>query len=158
MIKNVLQYLEASAEKYPDKIALKDENEQLTYSEYVHNAKAIATYLANNEAKDTRNKPIAVIIDRNIRSIVAFIGIVYSGNFYVPIDNTMPAERVELIYSTLNPIAVIDARTNTSKPVEGAISMDEILSTAIDEELIAGIRKGAEIGRASCRERVFSWV
>lgn len=143
MVRNVLQYLEASAGKYPDKIALKDENEQLTYSEYVANAKAIATYLATHEGKDTRNKPIAVIIDRNIKSIVAFIGIVYSGNFYVPIDNTMPAERVELIYNTLEPIAVIDARTNTSKPVEGAISMEEILSTAVDEELIAEIRKAA---------------
>ena len=69
MVRNVLQYLEASAGKYPDKIALKDENEQLTYSEYVANAKAIATYLATHEAKDTRNKPIAVIIDRNTLDI-----------------------------------------------------------------------------------------
>lgn len=144
MIRNVLDYLEQSAEKYPDKIALRDEKEQLTYSEYVAEAKAIATYLASNETKGQRNRPVAVIIDRNIRSIVAFMGIVYSGNFYVPIDNTMPAERVELIYNTLEPVAVLDGRYDSSKPVEGAINLDEIIEAGkIDEELLADIRKNS---------------
>lgn len=144
MVRNVLEYLEASAQKFPDKTALKDENESLTYSEYVSRAKTVGSWLAGGATKDQRNRPVAVIIDRNIRSIVAFIGIVYSGNFYVPIDNTMPAERVQLIYDTLQPVAVIDARTNTSKPIEGAKPIEEILGEgSIDEPLLAQIRKAA---------------
>lgn len=144
MIRNVLEYLERSAERFPDKIALRDENEQLTYSEYAAQAKSIATYLAGNEIQGQRNRPVAVIIDRNIRSIVAFIGIVYSGNFYVPIDNTMPAERVQLIYDTLEPVAVLDGRSDTGKPVEGAIVLDEIIDKGnVDEKLLAEIRTNA---------------
>ena len=144
MTRNVLEYLERSAERFPDKTALQDEHESLTYAEYARQAKNVATYLLANEAAGYRNRPVAVIIDRNIRSIVAFMGIVYSGNFYVPIDNTMPAERVKLIYDTLDPVAVIDGRTNTDKEVEGAVSLEKILSDgSIDEEALAGVRASA---------------
>ena len=141
MIRNVLEYLERSAKTFPDKIALEDEHEKLTYTEYITKAKTIGTYLLRNGLEGYSNKPVAVIIDRNIRSIVAFMGVVYSGNFYVPIDYTMPAERIKLIYDTLNPVTVIDARTDTSKEVEGAIGFDEASSGAdIDEELLRKVR------------------
>ena len=143
MIRNVLEYLEASAEKHPDKTALQDEKEALTYREYVTRARTIATYLATHETRGLRNRPVAVIIDRNIRSITAFIGVVYSGNFYVPIDHTMPEERIRLIYDTLQPVAVLDARTDTRKPIEGAVSMEDMLAGEIDEELLGQIRQGA---------------
>ena len=144
MIRNVLEYLERSADLFPDKIALQDEHEKLTYAEYEAQARTVATYLLANEARGKRRRPIAVIIDRNIRSIVAFMGIAYSGNFYVPIDNTMPPERVKLIYDTLDPIAVIDGRTNTEKEVEGAISLEAILAGgSIDEEALAEVRASA---------------
>ena len=45
MIYNVLQYLENSAERFPDKIALEDEFGSVTYKEYVSAAKAIGTYI-----------------------------------------------------------------------------------------------------------------
>ncbi len=41
MVRNVLQFLEASAQRLPDKIALEDENNKLTYSEYVTQAKTM---------------------------------------------------------------------------------------------------------------------
>ena len=109
MIRNALEYLEISAKNYPDKIALEDEHEKLTYTEYITKAKTIGTYLLKKGLDKYSNKPVAVIIDRNIRSIVAFMGVLYTGNFYVPIDYTLPAERIQLIYDTLDPIAVIDA-------------------------------------------------
>lgn len=141
MIRNVLEYLERSADSFPDKMALQDEHEKLTYAEYIERAKTIATYLLGHGLKSYSNKPVAVIIDRNIRSIVAFMGIVYSGNFYVPIDNTMPAERIKLIYDTLDPVAIIDARTDTTKPVEGAIDFEEAAyGTEIDEDLLRKVR------------------
>ena len=143
MIRNVLEYLEASAERCPDKMALQDENESLTYREYVTRAKTAATYLATHETKGFKNRPVAVIIDRNIRSITAFIGIVYSGNFYVPIDHTMPEERIRLIYDTLQPVAVVDARTDTGKPIEGAVTLEDMLAGSVDEELLGEIRQEA---------------
>ena len=109
MFTNVLEYLERSAALYPDKEALGDEQSSVTYAQYVNKAKVIGTAIIDI-TKEAYNKPIAVLIDRNIESVVSFMGIVYSGNFYVPIDITMPKERVDLIIETLKPSLIIDAR------------------------------------------------
>ncbi len=141
MIYNVLQYLERNAADDPDKIALSDDTEQLTYSGYIDTAKRIGTAISRTVDAQT-GKPVAVLIDRNIRSICAFMGVVYSGNFYVPIDMTMPEERIKLIYDTLGPIAVIDARKKDT--AEGALSYDELVnSDPADEILLAKIRNNA---------------
>ena len=100
MIYNILQFLEESAYRFPDKIALEDECEKITYREYEEKAKKVGSYLTE-KLNGKVNQPIAVLIDRNIFSIIAFMGVVYSGNFYVPIDATMPEERIKLIYDTL---------------------------------------------------------
>ena len=144
MIRNVLEYLERSAELFPEKTALEDEFGKMTYSEYVTGAKRIASYLLDHGVRGYRNKPVAVIIDRNIRSIVAFMGVVYTGNFYVPVDYTMPAERIRLIYETLDPVAVIDARTEP-KEEEGDILLyeDAVSCAEADEDTLREIRFGS---------------
>ena len=143
MVINVLEFLEKSAELFPEKTALEDEFGSLTYSEYISKAKKIASYLLDHGVRGHRNQPVAVIIDRNIRSIVAFMGVVYTGNFYVPVDYTMPAERIRLIYDTLNPIAVIDARTEP-KEAEGDILLyeDAVSGAEADDETLREIRNG----------------
>ena len=116
MITNVLEYLEQSAAKYPDKIALADENGGITYAQYIELAKRTGTYiskqLAGPDEERIMNAPVAVLIDRSIFSIVAFMGVIYSGNFYVPIDPSMPEERINLILDTLQPVMIIDATDN----------------------------------------------
>ena len=88
MQKNVLEYLENSAKSFPDKLAYADENERVTFSELENEAKRIGTNISNKLNKI--NSPIAVVVDRNIKSLIAFFGVLYSGNYYVPIDNKMP--------------------------------------------------------------------
>ena len=141
MITNVLQYLETSVVRYPDKIALQDEAESLTYREYAEQAKKIGTFLAQTAGGKLRNRPVAVMIDRNIRSIVAFMGVVYSGNFYVPVDSTMPEERVRLMFDTLDPAAVLDARADAVS-TDGSVSVKDILDEqTADEDVLRRIRK-----------------
>ena len=140
MITNVLEYLEKCAAQYPDKRALSDESTEVTYGEYLHKAKTIATSLIERNGY-TYNQPIAVLIDRNVDSIIAFMGIVFSGNFYVPIDYSMPQERVQLILDTLKPITIIDAR----KEKDGNfLTIEELISeNQIDEEKLAKVRRNA---------------
>ena len=65
-------------------------------------------------AADTpSSRPVGVLIDRNILSIAAFLGIAYSGNFYVPLDPALPAGRLGVILQELSPVMLIDARQET---------------------------------------------
>lgn len=136
---NVLEYLERSAEKYPEKIAFADEKKGFTYREVENLAQRIGSFIGKRCSGEKH--PIAVLIDRNIESLVLFLGVVYSGNFYVPVDFTMPKQRVELIFNTLNPAMVINS---CSKEVEGmceAVSWEEVIAEEIDYLLLERVRK-----------------
>lgn len=138
MRNNVLCMLEKNAREYPSKLALADEVNCVNYEEYVKCARSIGTYIAKVVEKQN-NKPVAVLIDRNIKSIISFMGIVYSGNFYIPIDTSMPADRIALIFETLKPILVVDAR---EKRIgwEESLAYENIITKACDEDLLCQIR------------------
>lgn len=107
MIKNVLEYLQSAVKKYPDKVAIIDEKKSLTFSEIDSAAKRIATIIRMNIGKDVINSPIVVYMEKSVDVIVSFLGILYSGNYYCPIDIKMPIERRNKILDTLNPICVV---------------------------------------------------
>lgn len=106
MITNVLEYLEESAAKSPQKSSFSDENIDLSYNQLLHDSKAIGTFLID-QLNFTFRQPVVVLIDRTVESIVAFMGVVYSGNFYVPIDGSLPKNRIDKIFETLEPVALI---------------------------------------------------
>lgn len=103
-MKNVLEYLEESARRVPDKVAYSDEKDSLTFSELLCRARSIGTYIAR---KIGTNRPVAVAVGRHIGSICAFFGVLYSGNFYVPLDPEMPSLRLESILNRLNPALLL---------------------------------------------------
>ena len=132
MYTNVLRYLERDAQEFPDKLALADESHKLTYREYLCAAQTIGTYLASHVAKGQTRRPVAVLIDRNVYSVLAFMGCLYSGNFYVPVDPSMPAERVRLILDSVSPLCLLDAR-ESGKPWDGAVKVTDMLEDGTAE-------------------------
>ena len=98
---NLIEYLEESAGRFPDKLAVSDEKTELTFSELRKNAMALASYI--NEITGAVSMPVAVEADRCSESLVMFLGVLYSGNYYVPIDNKMPEDRVDIILKDVDP-------------------------------------------------------
>ncbi|MEG0275850.1 MAG: AMP-binding protein [Coprobacillus sp.] len=103
-MKNILEYLEQSNQKYSTKIAFSDDVREISYAECEEASKRVGTGLLE---LNYRRKPIAVLMDKNVESLTCFFGVVYSGNFYVVIDSLMPQDRIEKIFEALNPIALI---------------------------------------------------
>ena len=94
MMKNILEYLEQSALQYPDKIAVRDPQGMDTYTQLRDNAKRTGS---NFLSRESTRRPIAVFMDKSVRVLELFMGIVYSGNFYVLIDPSFPVERINRI-------------------------------------------------------------
>ena len=103
-MKNVLEFIERSAEKYPDKLSVADINGGLTYKELEQTAKQIGAWLYQGLG-GCKNRPVVVLLDKEPKSVAAFMGVVYSGNFYVVIDAEMPVDRVNKILKALQPEA-----------------------------------------------------
>ena len=106
MVTNILEYLDHSAIEWSEKIAIADDKNALTFAQWKDYAERIGTSLIN-ATEGAMRKPVLVFVDRKIECLVGFMGVVESGNFYVPIDCKMPYERVRLICDVLSPIAAI---------------------------------------------------
>ncbi|MEM5771100.1 MAG: AMP-binding protein, partial [Bacillota bacterium] len=96
MITNVTEYLKRSAVAYPDKIAFKYEQQNLTFSELERQSRALACEIAIATGGRTR-QPIGVYLPKCAACIVAFVAAAYSGNFYTPLDTAMPKLRMSKI-------------------------------------------------------------
>ncbi len=103
--KNVLEYLEASAERFPEKTAFTDEHTALTFSALLCRARSLGTAIA--EKTDRRGAPVAVLTERSVASVASFMGVLSSGNYYVPIDSQMPLQRIRRILETVAPAMLI---------------------------------------------------
>ncbi|HKM00110.1 MAG TPA: AMP-binding protein, partial [Mobilitalea sp.] len=143
MQNNVLEYLENIVTRVPNKIAYADESAGVTFDEVYKNSRAIGTYLKD---QGHEKQPIIVFMGRHPRTIISFFGVIYSGCYYVPIDEEMPRHRIELIFQNLNPGAVIcDEETRAaleSYEYSGKVySYEDMIRTPIREDIIMGIRE-----------------
>lgn len=107
---NVFTYLEDTARQLPDHLALADDRTRVTFSEWLELAERIGTAIVDR-CRSCLRKPILVFVDRKVEGPVGFMGVLASGNFYVPIDNKMPSNRIKLISDILQPIAAITVTT-----------------------------------------------
>lgn len=98
MVNNVLDYLDDSVRKYPQKTAVADDKGSYTYEQLkelsVHAAAALLKYVENGQ-------PVAVYMEKRCAVLPVFLGIAMTGCFYVMLDASQPAERIRMILDTL---------------------------------------------------------
>ena len=103
-IKNVAEWLDDSAKKYPAKIAFSNIEISFTYDELRKNALRIGSELLR---RGHFKKPVFVHFNKDPRAIACFMGCAYSGNFYVPIDSDMPNQRLNALREKVQPVEEI---------------------------------------------------
>ena len=102
---SVMEWLEATAGKYPQKVAIKDEGEAVNFCDVRNKALAIAREIVG--LNKGVQKPVVVYLEKSAKTLVSFFAAAYSRNFYSPIDIEMPRPRVEKILEVLEPEIVI---------------------------------------------------
>ena len=140
-MKNILELLERSAARFPDKTAFREVGASVTWGELLHLAKAGGTALA---ALGCKNRPVAIYFDKSVRTVAAMFSVAYSGNFYAVIDSEMPTDRIARIFDTLQPVAVITDGVYRAQAetlgVENVYDYDALVSAEADETLLAQVR------------------
>lgn len=144
MITTVLDYLEGSAKRYPEKTAVQDEQKSLTYGELRGRAVCIATGIYKRIGAGRR--PVVVLMDKTADAFCALWGILYSGNIYVPLDCHAPAERTNLILEVLRPemILVDSAGAELSGQLRGGaqvIAFEELCGGQADMAVLGEIKR-----------------
>lgn len=108
MQKCVIEYLESTVSRFPDKVALKDSEMSVTFSELWSKAQKISSIIVDMNIG--LNNPVGVYIPKGCKIIEAFAGINMSGNFYVPLDTKSPISRSGSIINKLEAKVLITDR------------------------------------------------
>ncbi len=98
MKRNVLEYLEDNAERYPEKTAVIDENKSYSYRELMCLSQRIGSALSH---KVEIGEPIAVLAEKGADTLGTFLGIIQAGAFYVFLNPELPGSRLLQIQSVL---------------------------------------------------------
>lgn len=143
MNRTILEFLEKTANKFPNKVIYEDINRESTYEEFVKKSKKIGTSLAK-KIQDI-NKPVAIYIDRSVTCLETMMGVTYSGNYFVVLDIKSPKERNSLIINTLPDVSIVVERKNIEKikdlDFNGKIFIyEELINTDINQEMLNEIR------------------
>ena len=144
-MRNMLEYLERSARRHPDRVAFHDDRDALTFSALLAAARRIGSRLAQCARP---RQSVALLLDpRSIRNIPALFGVLCAGCAYAPLDIAMPQERLAELLRLLAPGAVIAdekgaAATRDILPADAAlIPYDEAAAAEELPEVLAAIRE-----------------
>ena len=89
-----------SEARFPGRIAVTDEWGESTFSGLKSAALAIGTGLLGD---DTCLRPVIVYLPKSIAALACYMGAMYSGDPYVPVDVNIPVKRLQSIIDDLGP-------------------------------------------------------
>lgn len=141
MIRTVTTYLQDTAAHFPDKTAFADQQGELTYRQLWELARRAGGAIWKRLSGRQR-EPVFVCIGRDVVSAASFFAVAASGNFYVPIDPTLPARRLRDIFETMQPRLVITTNENPCVlPFHEAeiVSLQELAAEPPEEQLLQSI-------------------
>ncbi len=139
---NILEYLEQTVKTYGEKVAYANEQQSMTFNELYHNARAIGTAVSKSGCY---KEPIIIFMDKSPATVAAFMGVIYSGNYYVPIDEEMPKTRIDLIISGLNPKQIICSKDiyehiGEFTDCKNILVYEDLIKEEVDDKLLLDIR------------------
>ncbi len=142
MNRNVLQYLEESAARFPENCALIDEKHRCTYKELLLKSRTIGSALCK---KNVFACPVGVYGEKDCDSLLAFFGIVYAGGFYCFLNPELPGSRLAQIAGVLSPRLIITTdslkeEANKIFPDSELITLNELEETEVSEASLDSVR------------------
>jgi amino acid adenylation domain-containing protein len=101
------ELFEAQAALTPERIALADQNSQLSYRELNERANQLAHCLqALNVGPEVL---VGIMMERSVEMVVALLGVLKAGGAYVPLDPQYPQERIDfMLADTQAPIVLTE--------------------------------------------------
>ncbi len=142
-MKNVLEFLEKTTERYPHKVAVDDGRVLLTWQELQDLSQRMGTGFCKLTG---RGRPVVLLMEKSALTLAAMMGVVYSGCFYVMIDPAQPVTRVREILEVLEPeVLVTDGAAREVIVQTGfrgkVVTVRRLIGEEVDESRLNRIRE-----------------
>lgn len=143
-MKTILEILENTTERFPDRRAVTDLEGSYSYRELLEKAKTAGTALAGQiEVKE----PVVILMEKSCQAVAMLYGVLYAGGFYIFVDPDQPAERMSKIFGKLEAKTVIadDTEKNHEILKECSFSGKQLTAAALlqgtaDEKVLENVR------------------
>ncbi|RXZ79614.1 methyltransferase domain-containing protein [Paenibacillaceae bacterium] len=87
---------EEQADRTPERVALIDQHQSMTYRELNEQANRLAHYLVTNQGV-RKDECVGILLENTINQVVAILGVLKAGAAYVPMDPELPEEKLKHI-------------------------------------------------------------
>ncbi|RKE92411.1 amino acid adenylation domain-containing protein [Xenorhabdus ehlersii] len=101
----VHQLIEQQADRTPDAIAVRYENQTLSYAELNTRANRLAHQLVALGV--IPDQPVAICVTRSLERIVGLLAVLKAGGAYVPLDPAYPGERLAYLLTDAAPTVLL---------------------------------------------------
>jgi len=139
---NILEYLESTVKRCPDKPAFADETQAISFRQLYDQSRAIGSFLSR---EGICGQGVVVLLPKQPRAVAAFLGVIYGGGYYVPLDVQMPLARIRQILQSLDAGTLICDETTAALAAKldfggRCIRYENAAFGIIDEPALAQIR------------------
>ena len=108
----IISLFEDTVKKYSNNIAIKYNDLELSYTQLNNLSNIIAQEIINKKIYDSK---VTIICDRSELMVASIIGVLKSGNCYIPIDPAYPEQRVNYIIEDSNSQLLITTNEYVNK-------------------------------------------
>lgn len=109
---NLASPFHASAERVPDRVALQVDGRSLTYRELREAVRATAGLLSAHVAPGDR---VAIFTRRSLDTSLGILGTLWAGGTYVPLNPTLPEDRLARMLETARPKVIVTDPGNRAR-------------------------------------------
>ncbi|HET7460394.1 MAG TPA: amino acid adenylation domain-containing protein [Longimicrobium sp.] len=136
----VHELFEAQAERTPGAVAVRFEDESLTYAQLNARANRLAHHLAGLGAGPEAR--VGICVERSAEMVVAMLAVLKSGAAYLPLDPSYPADRLAyMLEDSGAPLLV------TQRSLRGVLPVDGVRIVSVDEDAAAIAANSADAPR-----------
>jgi amino acid adenylation domain-containing protein len=116
--------IEAQVAKTPQAVALRSDQEQITFAEMNRRAEAVSGALRRMGVGPDVVVPL--LLDRSVEMVVAILGVMKAGGAYLPLGTDYPPERLRYVIEDSSAKVVLTTRpyTNRLEGVAGVLEME----------------------------------
>ncbi len=125
-MKSIYEYFGRVLAENKDKIAVDDCTSAITF-EVLDKIAGIMGTAISDVVEQRTNCPILVYMPKSCQAIGTFLGVVFSGNFYVPIDMKQPDLRILRIKNVMGAMCVVTLKDYVNKLLALGFEKKEIL-------------------------------
>lgn len=146
------ELVDRAAEKFGEDIAFKDSDGEISFVMLRDRSRALASRLMSL-TETGRTRPVMVYLPKSIKSIISFMGSMYAGSPYVPMDYNVPEARFKATAENLCPCAVITDENGRKKLDAAELGVkvflfDELVSGGTDPLADEAVSHSADLDPA----------